>query len=269
MEVQVLEDGAGRAPWNAELYDERHAFVWKSAGGILEWLGAQAGERILDVGCGTGHLTAQIGATGAHVVGMDFSRTMLDTARQKYPSMRWVEGDARDFSLESLRLNEPLDAIFSNATLHWVRPPQKFLACAFEVLKPGGRLVAEFGARLNVEHVLTSIEAGLREVGAKVDVRENFFPSIGEYASLCESAGLQVLRAEIFERPTLLEGAHGLRGWARMFRPQVLGGVREEQHEPFFRAMEEAALSHLLRDGQWFADYVRLRIFAVKAASST
>lgn len=252
--------------WDAGLYDARHAFVWKSAGGILEWLAPQAGEVILDVGCGTGHATAQIEESGAQVVGLDSSAPMLQSARREHPAIRWEEGDARDFSLASLGLAEPLDAIFSNATLHWVRPPEAFLKCAFEALKPGGRLVAEFGGSGNVERVLQSIEAGLRAVGAEADVRHNYFPTLAEYASLCEEFGLQVLRAELFERPTPLQGDSGLRDWARMFRGGAIEAVPEAQREELFEAMEEAARAHLRDEAGWFADYRRLRIFAVKVS---
>jgi len=275
--MQVLGDGsshlshsdAERKPqkpqWDAQKYDDAHAFVWRSAGGIVEWLAPQSGEAILDVGCGTGHVSAQIAQCGARVIGLDSSPEMLDTARREHPHLRWIEGDARDFSLQSLELNAPLDAIFSNATLHWVRPPERFLECAATVLKPGGRLVAEFGGHGNVEQVLASLEAGLRAVNAVADVRENYFPALGEYAALCEAANLEVLRAEIFERPTPLEGAHGLREWAAMFRPRAVQAVPQEQREEFFQAMEENARAILFRDETWFADYRRLRIFARKA----
>lgn len=267
---QVLEGSKNsKNAWDAELYDGRHAFVWKSGAGIIEWLGARPGELILDVGCGTGHLSAQIASVGAQVVGLDSSPAMLESARAEHPQLRWIEGDARDFSLASLGLSAPLDAIFSNATLHWVRPPQAFLKCAHEVLQPGGRLVAEFGGAGNVELVLQAIEAALDAVGAKVDVaaqvRQNYFPSLGEYAALCEQSGLQVLRAELFDRPTPLEGEAGLRGWAQMFRPGAIEAVPEARREAFFQAMEEAARAQLRRDGAWFADYRRLRIFAVKS----
>lgn len=266
---QVLGEVHSRSEaWDAAGYDQSHAFAWKSGSGILKWLAPQAGETILDVGCGTGHLTAQIARAGARAVGLDSSREMLLRAREKhaeYDSILWVEADARDFSLATLGLSEPLDAIFSNATLHWLRPPEAFLRCASECLKPGGRLAAEFGGRGNVERVLSSIEAGLRAVGINHGVRENYFPSLGEYAALCESHGLQVLRAELFDRPTPLEGPHGLRDWARMFRPGAVEAVPEGKRSAFLAAMEDAARSELWRDGVWTADYRRLRILAVKA----
>jgi len=67
--------------WDAALYDEKHSFVWKLAAGLLELLDARPSERILDVGCGTGHLTAQIAAAGAAVMGIDRSAEMIERAR--------------------------------------------------------------------------------------------------------------------------------------------------------------------------------------------
>ena len=80
------------ADWNSKLYEAKHAFVWKAADSLLELLDARPGERILDLGCGTGHLTERIASAGAEVTGLDHSQTMLEQARttfpQPFPSLR-------------------------------------------------------------------------------------------------------------------------------------------------------------------------------------
>src|SRR5688572_23689806 len=101
--------------WNAKLYDSHHAFVWKLAGEVLDLLDARPGERVIDLGCGTGHLTAQIAERGAEVIGVDASADMVDQARREHPGVRFEVGDGRTFELGA-----DFDAVFSNAALHWM-----------------------------------------------------------------------------------------------------------------------------------------------------
>src|SRR5271165_1641597 len=94
------------AKWDAGLYNEKHSFVWKMAAGLLELLEAKSGERILDVGCGTGHLTAKIATNGAQVTGVDRSAEMIQEAREAYPALRFEVMDARE-----LKFPEKFDAV--------------------------------------------------------------------------------------------------------------------------------------------------------------
>jgi ubiquinone/menaquinone biosynthesis C-methylase UbiE len=89
---------AQNSQWNAALHDEKHSFAWKLAAGLLELLDAKAGEHILDVGCGTGHLTAQIAATGASVNDVDRSAEMIRQARAAHPAIPFEVADARELS---------------------------------------------------------------------------------------------------------------------------------------------------------------------------
>ncbi len=87
--------------WDSSLYDDRHSFVWKQSADLIDILAPQPGERVLDLGCGTGHLTAQIAARGAEVVGIDSSLSMIAQARQNYPRLKFQLADARDFRSRS------------------------------------------------------------------------------------------------------------------------------------------------------------------------
>src|SRR5580692_4645049 len=95
--------------WDSSLYEDRHSFVWKKAGDLVDLLDPRPGERILDIGCGTGHLTSEIAERGADVTGLDASLSMIAQARQNYPKLKFVLADARAF-----RFEEPFDAVFSN-----------------------------------------------------------------------------------------------------------------------------------------------------------
>jgi trans-aconitate methyltransferase len=110
--------------WDPAQYQKKHSFVWRYGADLLDLLAPQPGERILDVGCGTGQLTAEIAGRGAHVIGLDRSAEMLADARRNFPHLEFVEADAAHFEF-----SEPFDAVFSNAALHWVKdaPPRRTL----------------------------------------------------------------------------------------------------------------------------------------------
>jgi trans-aconitate methyltransferase len=138
--------------WNPELYNDKHAFVYQYGQGILSWLEPKAHERILDLGCGSGQLTSQIKEKAAWVVGLDSSPEMIADAKSKYPGISFEVGNASDFDY-----NQPFDAIFSNAALHWVTDYKGAVACMYRNLKPGGRLVAEFGGKGNVQNIVGAL----------------------------------------------------------------------------------------------------------------
>jgi trans-aconitate methyltransferase len=250
--------------WNAGLYDAKHAFVWEKAKGAVELLAAKSGERILDLGCGTGMLTAEIAACGAHVVGVDRSAEMIDEARKKFPAIQFEVCDAR-----ALPFSDEFDAVFSNAALHWIPEAELVIQGVACALKPGGRFVAEFGGKGNVQHVVISIETALAEFGISTDgANPWYYPSVAEYASLLEKHSLEVREAALFERPTKLEdGERGLELWITMFGETFLQRVPPNQRNNFLRAVERAARSTLWKGDHWELDYRRLRIAAWKAAA--
>ena len=250
---------APKQHWDADLYDDRHAFVWKHGASLVELLDPKTGERILDLGCGTGHLTAAIADAGATVVGLDHSAEMLAQARAAYPRLSFVQGDARDFTFP-----EPFDAVFSNAVLHWVRQPERVIRCVHDALRPGGRFVAELGGRGNVGRIEAAMRTAAERVGAPLGDSPMYFPAVGAYTALLDAAGLEVRSAALFDRPTPLQGETGLRDWVKMFGGWALGAIPEDRREDFLRATEEAARPHLHRDGGWFADYRRLRVTAIR-----
>jgi trans-aconitate 2-methyltransferase len=243
--------------WNAALYDDKHSFVWKHGAALLELLQPRAGERILDVGCGTGHLTAQLTAAGADVVGIDHSPAMIEQARANYPQLRFDVADARAFAYP-----EPFDAVFSNAVLHWIKEPERVVPCVQRALKAGGRFVAEFGGKGNVQAIFAALQGAARQLGYEPLISPWYFPSISAYTGLLERSGLEVTYAKLFERPTALEGENGMRNWVHMFAGEYLRTIRPDQRDEFLRLVEEAVRTELYWDETWYADYRRLRVVA-------
>jgi trans-aconitate 2-methyltransferase len=232
---------ARSADWDPARYEGSHSFVWEYGADLVSLLNPQAGERILDVGCGTGHLAAQIAESGAEVLGIDSSPAMIAQARQNFPRLHFQLADVREFHAA-----EPFDAVFSNAALHWIPEADQAAAAISGAMCPGGRLVLEMGARGNIALISAALESNIH----------NYFPSVGEYASVLERQGLEVLNALIFDRPTELAGGErGLRDWLATFRPDNARPIEDVERE---------LRPRLFRDGNWFADYRRLRVVARK-----
>ncbi|QLE58804.1 trans-aconitate 2-methyltransferase [Nostoc sp. TCL26-01] len=248
--------------WDAGLYQDKHAFVWQYGEDLLKLLNPEVGELILDLGCGTGQLTEKIAQFGTEVWGIDSAATMIAQAKQNYPHLRFDVADARNF-----RVDKPVDAVFSNATLHWVKEAEAAIACIHQALKSGGRFVAEFGGKGNVQHILTALHHALQTLGISNLQAMNpwYFPSIGEYATILEAQGFDVIYANLFDRPTLLtEGEAGMANWIQMFAGAFLTELSAEQQTQVIDAVEKSLQTKLYHKGTWTADYRRIRIVAIK-----
>jgi trans-aconitate methyltransferase len=252
-------------PWDAQEYDATFGFVSRYGDELLDLLAPRTGERILDLGCGTGRHAAEIAARGARVVGMDLDEGMLDKARADHPTLRLVRADAALFDLESLGEREPFDACFSNAALHWMTPQDAVLANVRSVVATGARFVAEMGGAENIAALDASLRAALVEIDrGDVPVPANYFPTVGEQSALLEANGFRVERMSWFRRPSRLAQGSTAADWTRHFRAMVWSEVPEELHAELARAVDTQASGLGLHDDDgWFADYCRLRFMAV------
>lgn len=245
--------------WKPTLYDEKHSFVWKLGASVIELLAPQPGERILDVGCGTGQLTAQIAESGSTVVGIDNSPAMIEEARRLFPEVEFQLADAHDFQFD-----ESFDGVFSNAALHWISDPAKVARCISDALKANGRVAVEFGGQGNVRFLAQAIETASQEVLGERLSHPWYFPSIAAFATVLEQHGMEVTQAAMIDRPTLLEGDDGLRNWVRMFGQHWLTQTPAELHDEFLERVETIARPNLYHDSKWHADYRRIRVQARK-----
>ena len=247
--------------WDARSYEARGGFVWKLGAELVELLAPKQGERILDLGCGTGHLSARIAGAGAEVLGIDASSSMVGRARLNFPHLRFEVLDATQMTFTS-----QFDAVFSNAALHWMTTPAQVAAKIDAALKPGGRFVAELGGEGNISRITSSIHRARRQVGvAALESSPWYFPSAEEYTSLLEAQGLTVTLAHLFERPTPFEGGErGMRDWLALFPRPLMAGLSGPRLREVVRLVEEELQPAMFRDGTWVGDYVRLRVRAIK-----
>jgi trans-aconitate methyltransferase len=247
--------------WNADLYDRSHDFVSRYGAGLLSYLQPMPGEIILDLGCGTGELTNEISLSGAKAIGIDSSANMVQVAAAKFPETTFFQMDARDMQFDIL-----FDAVFSNAALHWIPEKEKVIERMYSLLKPGGRIVLEFGGKGNNQHLIQALRNTFieRKFYENAEIDFWYFPSVGQYATELEKQNFRVIHAEHFDRTTPLKGAAGVKDWFTMFGEYFFAGISETEKDEILDEVEhKLAPTHYI-DGTWYADYKRIRIIAVK-----
>lgn len=241
--------------WNAEQYAVNARFVSDLGVPVVELLAPRPGERILDLGCGDGALTAKLAALGCEIVGVDASPEMVAAAKSLGLEVRVMDGNA-------LRFDAEFDAVFSNAALHWMKAPENVVAGVWRALKPGGRFIGEFGGHGNVCTIVAAIERALSARRLRA-ANPWFFPRPEEYRRLLENHGFSVENIALFSRPTPLPGEMG--AWLETFAQVYTSSLPESERKPFIDEVVED-LRPVLCDagGGWTADYVRLRFSASK-----
>ena len=243
--------------WNPETYARNARFVSDLGAGVVELLAPRPGERILDLACGDGALTASLAAAGAEVVGVDASEEQVAGARGRGLDARVGRAEALPFASE-------FDAVFSNAALHWIRDQDAMLDGVRRALRPGGRFVAEMGGAGNVGAIRAALAEALDRRGIDGRALDTLFlPTAEEYRARLETHGFAVRTISLFPRPTPLPGP--LSAWIETFAQAFLSAVPEAERPSLIDEVT-TALRPRLFDSQrsWVADYVRLRFAALR-----
>lgn len=252
---------AGNQAWEAEEYAENARFVSDLADEVLAWLDPKPGERMLDLGCGDGAITERLQALGAKVLGVDESPDMIAAARRRGCDAKIVNGEELETEVE---FHGEFDAVFSNAALHWMTRADKVIAGIHRALKPGGRFVAEFGGHGNVAAIVTALIATAEKFdGDKALAHPWFFPSPDAYRGRLEAQGFEVKRIGLYPRPTPLKT--GMEAWLKVFRAPFFDQFGGRANEVLTNTVDLLRASLSDEYGNWSADYVRLRVEAVKS----
>ena len=247
--------------WDAGAYTQNFTFVHQYGVSVTELIDFQKATTAIDLGCGNGVLTAALKEKGLKITGLDASPEQLEIAKKTYPDIPFVLADATNFTV-----SEPVDVVFSNAVFHWIdRERQKdMLACVARALRPGGQFVFEMGGCGCVAKIHSALKDAFAAFGYAYKL-PNYFPSIGEYAPMVEQAGLSVKTALLFDRFTELKGVDGMRDWINMFVHRPFEMVKnDEVKERIKQQAVDALRPSLFINGKWYADYVRLRMKAIK-----
>lgn len=242
--------------WNPDQYATNARYVAELGSPVLDLLAAQPGEKILDLGCGDGVLTAEMKELGSDVVGIDASAAMVEATQKLGITAQVMSGESLAFKPDSF------DAVFTNAALHWMKRAEAVVEGVYGILKPGGRFVGEFGGYGNVATIETAIAAALATRHIHVE-SPWFFPRPDEYRQMLEVNGFTVTSMALIPRPTPLPGDVG--GWLETFAQPYTAPLPPSERSNFIASVVESLRPSLCdTHGNWTADYVRLRFSATK-----
>ncbi|WWC60636.1 uncharacterized protein I303_103210 [Kwoniella dejecticola CBS 10117] len=231
---------------NPSKYQTNASFVYSAANSspVLDLLDAQPGEKIIDLGCGTGQLTIQLQGIvcvgeGGEVVGVDSNESMLESARQSLKQasshrIKFIQADIQNFpsfASKHPELEGHFDKVFTSATLHWCKSnPGGVVELVKWLLKPGGKFAFEFGGFGNVVGIRAALHQSLKSRGMNpIPLDPWYFPTDKQYQKLLDSKGFTTDAEciKLVPRPTPLPT--NLKGWLETFaRNSFLSTLSDE-----------------------------------------
>jgi trans-aconitate 2-methyltransferase len=250
--------------WNGKSYDRISGPQEQLGLAVLERLELSGDERVLDAGCGSGRVTQALAERLPHgrVLALDQSESMVQAARErlaKAPDGVSERVEVRVLDLLELELSDPVDAILSTATFHWIADHPVLFSRLHAALVPGGRLLAQCGGEGNIN--------GLRARAGEVMRREPYAAAFAHFQAPWNYAPPELTSerllavgfatAQCWLQPAPQEPAH-----AREFLSTIVLGphyrhLPEELREPFMDEVMEVLGEPVV------VDYVRLNMDAV------
>jgi trans-aconitate 2-methyltransferase len=233
--------------WDATSYTRVATGIMALGHEVLERTALRGDEVVLDAGCGSGELTAELAnrVPRGRVYAVDASPRMVELASERLGDRATVWRQ----DLLDLEVPEPVDLIFSAATFHWIADHDRLFARLHAALKPGGRLVAQCGGAGNI----AAIRAAIEEVSGDTWTPWNFATPQETEARL-RAAGFADARAWLYERPVQTEEP------LAFLKTAILGEHLERLPEAERAPFAQAVLDRL--EKPFIARYVRLNMEA-------
>ena len=256
--------------WNAQDYAQHSSGQEALARELLNMMELKADDRVLDVGCGDGKITALIAdrLPQGTTVGVDLSADMIAFATEQYQrhaanlSFQCADAGALPFAAE-------FSVLFSSAALHWVRDHRPVIAGIARALKPGGRYFLQMGGAGNVERMIAAFEQVMRKPRWSSAFR-NFestygFHNAADYRQWLSVAGLVVDDAVLLEKWMSHTHREAFVGWLRSAWHPYTSWVEPETRDAFIEEVADEYLATHPADRQGI---IRVRMVRLQVHGS-
>ncbi|VVB64236.1 Trans-aconitate 2-methyltransferase [uncultured archaeon] len=258
--------------WDPEVYSKSSTAQQRWAQELLSKVSIRRNERILDIGCGDGKVTAEIAllVPEGSILGIDNSAEMISFAQIKFPPALWPNlafqyGDASD-----LQFVDEFDLVLSFACLHWVQDHIPVLEGIKRSLKKGGKALMQFGGKDNAAAIIAVVDEIISEEkwSEYFDGFEFPYGFFGpdEYLTWLDRAGLNAVRVELVQKDMAQTGREGLASWFKATWLPYIEKVPKDLREDFINeVVDRYVLVHPPDDeGFVHVGMVRLEVEAEK-----
>ncbi|MGZ4847150.1 MAG: class I SAM-dependent methyltransferase [Halobacteriota archaeon] len=256
--------------WDAADYEKHSSSQQQWARDAIRVLKLAGDERVLDIGCGDGKVTAELAAhiPNGSVLGIDSSETMVEFAHRRFPPTFFPNLQFRWGDATRLTCRNDFDLVVSFASLHWIRDHLAVLAGIKRALKPSGRTLLQFGGKGNaalISDVANELTTDRRWKDYFVGFSYPwFFYSVEEYRGFISRVGLSPERIELIPKDMVHDGKEALKGWLRTIFLPYTGRLPEALREDFVEHIARAYIERhpLDENGNIHVQMVRLEVQA-------
>jgi trans-aconitate 2-methyltransferase len=258
--------------WSAEQYESSSQNQKKWGADLVAMLDIAGNEKVLDIGCGDGRLTALIAEKlpDGFAVGIDSSADMIALSKKNFPpetfqNLRFMIKDTRE-----LDFNDEFDIVFSNACLHWVIDHIPVLRGIRQSLKSGGRMLVQMGGEGNAAKIIEVVEQLMISPKWSGYFKNFTFPygfhNLENYRKWLTALDFKINRVELVPKNMVQENKQGLTSWIRTTWLPYTQAVPEHLREEFIDELAEIYIRQnpVQSDGMVHVHMVRLEVDACK-----
>ncbi len=254
--------------WNPGDYTTQSSNQQQWAQELITKLALKGNERILDIGCGDGKVTAEIAShvPSGSVVGIDSSEEMVIFARDEFPDTDHPNLTFKHIDARELDFNREFDIVFSNAALHWIVGHRSVLKGIKKSLKPSGKVLLQMGGKGNAASVFELLDILLENEKWSRYFKDFSFPygfySPEEYKVWLDEAGFRTKRIELIHKDMKLKGEKGLSGFIRSTWLPYTQRIPEDLRTEFIDTVVDKYLEehHLDKAGFVHIGMIRLEV---------
>ena len=261
-------EGSEQIHWDPARYHTSSSAQAKWAGELVSRISFRGDERLLDIGCGDGKITAGIAEhlPGGLVIGLDASPEMIRFSRSAfcqgtYPHLEFVIGDAGNIPFRS-----SFHLVFSNAALHWIKDQKRVLSEIAHVLLPGGRVFLQLGGKGNGAEMFRIADDLIQcepwNTYFEGFIQPYYFHDTPEYQEWLIAAGLEPVRVELLQKVMEQNGREGLCDWIRTTWMPYTMRIPQDRQEEFIHHLADA---YILKNPPGADGIIRVRMVRLEA----